>query len=336
MLMPSSSQPPFAITRASHVVLTVRDLTASRAFYCDVVGLVVSDEDRETVYLRGLEEVCHHSLVLKQSGDRGCERLGLRVHRDEDLEKAHASFLQVGLPAAWADVPFQGRTLHASDPNGLPLELCASMPVKPRLVSDVKSHRGGGALRFDHYQIVTPEVAVGQRFYADLGFRVSDYMIDDGTGELVAVFMSRKNNPHDLVLFRRKGPALHHFGYIVPETSDIFRACDVAGNLGFGAHVERGPGRHGLGHALFVYFRDPDGHRVELLLPPIQLIDLEDQPVRWSAATGLASIAWGLPAQRTWVVESTPFFGVPQREAANASEPMTLERYLAVPVSTES
>ena len=48
--------PPFNITRASHAVLTAKDLGASRAFYVDALGFVVSDEDRDTINLRGLEE----------------------------------------------------------------------------------------------------------------------------------------------------------------------------------------------------------------------------------------------------------------------------------------
>ena len=35
------------ITRASHVVLRVRDLAKSRAFYVDTLGFVVSDEDND-------------------------------------------------------------------------------------------------------------------------------------------------------------------------------------------------------------------------------------------------------------------------------------------------
>ena len=59
--------PSFNITRASHVVMTVKDLAASKHFYTEVVGLIVSDEDSNTVYLRGLEEACHHSLALKRA-----------------------------------------------------------------------------------------------------------------------------------------------------------------------------------------------------------------------------------------------------------------------------
>ena len=68
MAIPRSVYPaPFNTTRASHVVLTVKDLGLSRAFYCDALGFAISDQDGDTLYLRGIEEACHHSLVLKRS-----------------------------------------------------------------------------------------------------------------------------------------------------------------------------------------------------------------------------------------------------------------------------
>ena len=41
--------PPFNITRASHLVFMVRDLAESRAFYTEVMGLIVSDDDANTI-----------------------------------------------------------------------------------------------------------------------------------------------------------------------------------------------------------------------------------------------------------------------------------------------
>ena len=49
------------------MVLTSRDLAASREFYTRVIGLVVTEESADTIYLRGLEEICHHSLVIHRS-----------------------------------------------------------------------------------------------------------------------------------------------------------------------------------------------------------------------------------------------------------------------------
>ena len=60
---------PFNMTRASHAVLTVKDLGASRAFYVDAIGLVVSDETKDALFLRGVEEAAHHSLVLKRTSE---------------------------------------------------------------------------------------------------------------------------------------------------------------------------------------------------------------------------------------------------------------------------
>ena len=59
--------PPFNVVRASHLELGVRDLASSRAFYVDCLGLLVSDETADALYLRGVEERNHHSLVLRRS-----------------------------------------------------------------------------------------------------------------------------------------------------------------------------------------------------------------------------------------------------------------------------
>src|SRR3954467_10258958 len=108
--------PPFNVTRASHSVLTVKDLAVSRNFYVDLLGFIVSDEDKDTLYLRGVAEACHHSLVLKHArGEAQAQCIGMRVFTEEDLEKAKLLFDKQGLPAQWIEVPHQGRTLHVSD-----------------------------------------------------------------------------------------------------------------------------------------------------------------------------------------------------------------------------
>ena len=76
-----------------------------------------------------------------------------------------------GCSTAWAEVPHQGRTLHASDPAGTPLEFCATMPVVPRMITKFTRHVGGSALRLDHYQVLTPEVRKACEFYMAAGFR---------------------------------------------------------------------------------------------------------------------------------------------------------------------
>src|SRR5258708_2669070 len=172
-----------------------------------------------------------------------------------------------GLPAECVEAPYQSRTLHTCDSSGTPLELCASMSRVERVDQKFEALHGGGALRFDHYQVTAPDVEKAASFYAEFGFRIVDYMV---TGDVpIGVFLHVKDTPYDVVFIRRPGPALHHFAYIVGSINDIIKACDVAGSLGYGDNVEFGPGRHSLGHSYYVYLLDPDGHRVELLPPPI-------------------------------------------------------------------
>ena len=321
--------PPFNVTRASHVVLTVRDLDASLAFYGDLIRLVVSERTADTAYLRGLEEACHHSLVLQRSSSAPvCRRIGFRVFSEDDLDRAEAHFRGAGLPTQWAKVPHQGRTLHISDPLGTPFEFCATMTVMPRLVTEFATFKGGSAHRLDHFQVLVPDVDQATAFHMGLGFRCSEYIVADAVEQITGVFLQRKGNPHDLVFANGVGPRLHHVAYTSIDAFTLLRACDIAGNLGYGKSVERGPGRHGPGHAQFVYFRDPDGHRIELFTTHYQIMDIEIEPVRWDSKSKLRREVWGLPAQRTWFEDGAKFEGVAPREPRLKLEPPTLEKFL--------
>ena len=95
--------PPFNITRISHTVLTIRDPARSRDFYMEVYGLVVTEEDGDVVYLRGIEEACHHRLVLKRTdAEPVCEAVGFvsdggRTRKSPSNSSLPRTSRQVGL-----------------------------------------------------------------------------------------------------------------------------------------------------------------------------------------------------------------------------------------------
>jgi catechol 2,3-dioxygenase len=333
----TNPDPPFRFLRASHAAFTSRDLAKSREFYTEVLGLVVSDEDSDTLYLRGLEERAHHSLTIKRTNDEpACARVGMRVDDEEELERAKYTFEQHGLPCRWVDEPFQGRTLHTFDVVGTPLELVASMSRQRRLDTQVQVHKGAASRRFDHYQITVPDVHRAAVFYTSLGFRIADYMT---LGERpVGVFLHVKNTPYDLVFLERDGPAFHHFGYIVPDVQAMLRACDTMGELGWGEKVEFGPGKHSVGHSYYLYLLDPDGHRVELLLPPIVYMDGDDPPSVFDVRTVVSpQVAWGLPPRASWFAHRSRFLDCDVTLAgAGGGDGLTLEQYLGVTGMTEA
>jgi catechol 2,3-dioxygenase len=164
-------------------------------------------------------------------------------------------------------------------------------------------------------------------FYSALGFRLSEYIAVDNTDDLIFVFLQRKGNPHDIVFVNGTGPRFHHAAFSVPDASHILTACDIAGSFGFGGNLEFGPGRHGPGHALFGYFRDPDGHRIEVFNTHYQMMDIENEPVRWDLGA-MRRRPWGFPAKRSWFEEASRFASIAPRDPAKKGNPLTLERFL--------
>jgi len=81
---------------------------------------------------------------------------------------------------------------------------------------------------------------------------------------------------------------------------------------------------------MFVYFRDPDGHRVELFNTHYQCIDLED-PIGWDLKDPKRADQWGLPAQKKWFTEATTFAGIAPAAPVVSSPLPTLERFLGLP-----
>src|ERR1700683_2151580 len=133
--------PPFNVVRASHVELGVSDLGTPSAFYVDLRGLLVSDESKDALYLRGIREGSHHSIVLRRSREAEVSALGFRVASEEDLDRAAFWFGRRNLPAAFPDIPHQGRTLRTADPLGMPLDLCAQMDRAESMLQKYEAHR---------------------------------------------------------------------------------------------------------------------------------------------------------------------------------------------------
>ena len=82
ILKPSVPAPD--IIRCAAMDLVVTDLAASRAFYVDVLGLHVTEEDDEAIYLRSFEEFIHHNLVLRKGPVAAVAAFAYRVRTPED------------------------------------------------------------------------------------------------------------------------------------------------------------------------------------------------------------------------------------------------------------
>ena len=310
--------PPFNIIRCSYAILAVTDLAASRRFYADIIGMHVESESADAVYLRGMEELQHYSLALLHVQAPGCIAMGFKVASEADLDKAAALFLNEGLEPRFISRPHQGRTLHVIDRFGARFDYYFAMDRVPRILQKYGLYKGVQPQRFEHFNVFSPELQETMDYYAGLGFRLTEYSEEepeDG-GRIAAAWMQRKGNVHDLAFTNGPGPRLHHFAYFVPTPLNVIHLCDVMATSGYMKNIERGPGRHGISNAFFLYVRDPDGHRLEIYCSDYQTMDPDHPPLRWSLRDPMRQTLWGAPAPKSWFEEGTVFEGTKPREAA--------------------
>ena len=302
--------PPFNIVRLSHVDLGVRDLGWSRAFYVDTLGLQVSHEDEGAIYLRAMEERGHHCVILRKVDAGRVAVLGFKVWDEDELDKAAAWFAARDLPVEWIERPFMGRVLRTRDPWGVPLEFYARMDRLPILTQQYKLYRGVKPLRIDHFNLFSADVDAAVQFYSDMGFRVTEYTADEETGRTWAAWMQRKGGVHDIAFTNGTGPRLHHLAFWVPTPLNIIDLLDLMATTGYVGNIERGPGRHGISNAFFLYILDQDGHRTEIYCSDYQTIDPDHEPIKWDLKDPQRQTLWGAPAPRSWFEHGTLFDGV--------------------------
>ena len=94
--IPTPAATPPDVVRCAYMELVVTDLAASREFYVDVLDLVVTEEDENTVYLRSMEEFIHHNLVLRKGPIAAVAAFAYRVRTPEDLDRAVAFYTELG------------------------------------------------------------------------------------------------------------------------------------------------------------------------------------------------------------------------------------------------
>jgi len=307
-----SATPSYDIVRAAYAELRVTDLASSERFYVDLLGMVVAERTSDALYLRGWEERLRHSLVLRHAPVAAAARLGFRVRREEDLDLLAADLAAQGLTVQWAQAPDPGvgRVLRAWDPFGYPLEFVHELEQAETQLQRFDLHRGAPILRFDHLNLHTPRIEDAFRFWTSLGFRCSEYIsTDDADERITGAWLLRKPSVHDVALTAGRGPRLHHTAFWIGEPAGVLRTCDQLAAAGHAEAIERGPGRHGVSNAFFVYLRDPDGHRIELYSCDYYTGDPDLKPLRWSVNDARCRSFWGTRAPDSWYDESSSILG---------------------------
>jgi hypothetical protein len=140
------------------------------------------------------------------------------------------------------------------------------------------------------------------------------------------VWLHRKQNVHDLALMNGIGPRMHHVGMWLQDTHSVLKACDILAAMGMADRIERGPGRHGLSNAFFLYLRDPDQNRVELYTNDYIIADPDFQPIKWKLSDPRRATFWGHHPPRSWFDEASLVENIRTGELLPTSEPQLAGR----------
>jgi catechol-2,3-dioxygenase len=240
--------------RLGFIGLDVVRMDEMRAYYEHILGLSLTPEGGRDVHLACGTD--HHALSLHPGERSGFRHLGLQVACEGGLAEARAALAAEGIDARLQSdrIPGVRNCIEIQDPDGYTLFLFEEMAPSPVRFEA----RGIAPDKLGHLALYTRDARRGFDFYSRaLGFRWSDWLED------LFVFM-RCNADHHTVnlLTSAKRRGLFHLAFELRDLTHLGRACDLLATAGF--PLVFGPGRHGLGHNLFLYHRDPDGNLVEM------------------------------------------------------------------------
>jgi catechol 2,3-dioxygenase len=270
-----------------------------------------------------MEERGHHCVILQKSNQPGTvEVMGFKTFDEADLDRAEAYFKLKGRPVSWVDRPYQGRTLLTSDNIGIPLEFYHKMERLAPIHQKYELYRGVKPLRIDHFNCFSHDVDASVQFYSDFGFRVTEYTEDEESNKLWAAWMHRKGGVHDMAFTNGMGPRMHHVAFWVPTPLNIIDLLDLMATTGYVENIERGPGRHGISNAFFLYILDPDGHRIEIYCSDYQTVDPDLEPIKWDLKDPQRQTLWGAAAPESWFKHGTTFMDVDTQNSKIKSSPI--------------
>jgi len=286
------------LAHAGTINLGTPDLERSLWFFRDLLGMEVVAQDGGVAYLRGYQELVHHSLVLTQQEEARVNGYGFRVKRKQDVELFHKQLEDQGVQTvelAAGHEAGRGEAVRFLVPGSEhPFELYYDMEkpvadesIRSKILSNSSRRRGLGVRRLDHINLQTSAATVNQAegwLQSELGFKRREFArLPQAPDIIMASWLSVTPQVHDVaigVAAEDQPGQFHHVAFNVENFHDILTAADQIRDLDIA--YGHGPGKHGIGQAMYLYIHDPgSGHRIELYSGGYLIFDPAWEALEW-------------------------------------------------------
>jgi catechol 2,3-dioxygenase len=269
------------LLRVEHARLRAPDPAAVAAWYVEQLGLAERERDGDVIYLGCGGEDRHHLSIAP--GEPGLEHVALLVDDEAQLDVLAEHYARHGTACEMRSDPEPAvrSALRTTLPTGHALDAVVRENRRGYLIATEWEPAAALAPNeLNHVTLSTTDPARLYRHLAEvIGMRTSDIACAPD-GFLLAAFMRVGENHHDVALVPGPRDALHHIAF---EVSDVGKLVSVADRVtAHGSRPEAGIGRHAAGNNIYLYVRDPAGHRVELSTQLARVGDRNAPPRIWT------------------------------------------------------
>jgi catechol-2,3-dioxygenase len=251
-----------SVRRIAHASFETPDVDKLTEYYTDVIGFTLADRDKDAVYLSG---ILNHAVAIRRGSEAKCARIAFQIAPEDDLGAFEKQIAAHGIKTQRKRDPEPGVSdlVVFEDPKGTIMEVSNQRaPVK----KPAGPAKGIGAFKLGHVAFNVVGVKNITDFYCNvLGFRVSDWF-----GEIFS-FLRCGPDHHTINLLDTPQVRMNHIAFELRDWSHLQTACDQLARAGYS--LIWGPGRHGPGHNLYCYHKNPDGHIVELFAELDMMLD---------------------------------------------------------------
>jgi catechol 2,3-dioxygenase-like lactoylglutathione lyase family enzyme len=292
------------VKRLGHATFETPDLERQIDYFRQVVGLSLAEREGDRAFFAS--NTGPLTVVLQKGPASRTTKLAFEIPRALSIADAqkHLASLGIKSEARSDSIPGVTTVLNFTDIKGTAIELFHEWSF---LGGDGPAAGAAVPLKLGHLAFVVPDPKAVEAWYQKvLGFRTSDWIGD------YFVFMRCGPDHHTVNFIRGPGDArMHHVAFELRDAAHMHNACDLLGRKRL--EIVWGPVRHGPGHNLATYHRNPDDQLIEFFIELDRMTDEElgyfdprpwhgDRPQKpkvWDP--NQPRDKWGLPPGPNWV-----------------------------------